>query len=188
MREKTKEGEETGVKSKEKFTKNGTKELVMTSLMIAVSMILSYVESLLPTFVPIAGVKIGLANIPTVIALVLVGAPSAACISIIRVFLSALLFGNVSTLIYSLLGAIFSLFAMSLIKRMGRFSSIGISVVGGVFHNLGQILAAMLLMKSSAIFYYFPLLVIFGVLSGTLIGIASGLLAKRLERTKIIKK
>lgn len=176
------------MKSKERFTKISTKELVVTSLMIAVSMILSYVESLLPTFVPIAGVKIGLANIPTVIMLVLVGVPSAVCVSVVRVFLSALLFGNASTLLYSLFGAAFSLLAMALLKRIGRFSAVGISVGGGVFHNLGQILAAAILMRSTAILYYFPVLVIFGVLSGTLIGIASGLLAKRLDRSKIIRK
>lgn len=176
------------MKSKERFTKISTKDLVTTSLMIAVSMILSYVESLLPTFIPIAGVKIGLANIPTVIMLALVGVPSAVCVSVVRVFLSALLFGNASTLLYSLFGAAFSLLAMALLKRIGRFSAVGISVVGGVFHNLGQILAAAILMRSTAILYYFPVLVIFGVLSGTLIGIASGLLAKRLDRAKIIRK
>lgn len=156
--------------------------------MIAVGMILSYVESLLPTFIPIAGVKLGLANVSSVIALVLLGAPAAICVSLLRVLLSALLFGNASTLIYSLFGAFISLLGMMILKRFNCFSAVGISVAGGVLHNLGQLLAAAIMMDSTALFYYLPPLIFFGALSGALIGIASGILAKRLDSLGIFKR
>ena len=163
-----------------------TKKLATLSILISVAMILSYIESLIPPLVAVPGVKLGLSNIATVFAIYTLGAQSAVTVSVLRVFLSALLFGNFVSLTYSVSGAVLALALMVLIHRMGRFSSVGVSVVGGVAHNVGQIIAACIVMESAAIATYLPLLVISGTVAGIAIGIASGILVKKTE--KYIKK
>jgi heptaprenyl diphosphate synthase len=162
-----------------------TKRMVTLSALIAVAMILSYVESMIPAFVAVPGVKMGLSNIATVFALYFLGWPYAICVSLVRVCLSALLFGNVVGLIYSLSGAALALFVMILLKNFDLFSNVGVSVAGGICHNAGQIIAACIVMKTSAISVYFIPLVISGTVSGVLIGVVSGMLVERLK--KIIK-
>ncbi len=162
-----------------------TKRMVTLSALIAVAMILSYVESMIPAFVAVPGVKMGLSNIATVFALYFLGWPYAICVSLVRVCLSALLFGNVVGLIYSLSGAAFALLVMILLKNFDLFSNVGVSVAGGICHNAGQIIAACIVMKTSAISVYFIPLVISGTVSGVLIGVVSGMLVERLK--KIIK-
>jgi heptaprenyl diphosphate synthase len=162
-----------------------TKRMVTLSALIAVAMILSYVESMIPAFVAVPGVKMGLSNIATVFALYFLGWPYAICVSLVRVCLSALLFGNVVGLIYSLSGAALALLVMILLKNFDLFSNVGVSVAGGICHNAGQIIAACIVMKTSAISVYFIPLVISGTVSGVLIGVVSGMLVERLK--KIIK-
>lgn len=162
-----------------------TKRMVTLSALIAVAMILSYVESMIPAFVAVPGVKMGLSNIATVFALYFLGWPYAICVSLVRVCLSALLFGNVVGLIYSLSGAALALLVMILLKKFDLFSNVGVSVAGGICHNAGQIIAACIVMKTSAISVYFIPLVISGTVSGVLIGVVSGMLVERLK--KIIK-
>jgi heptaprenyl diphosphate synthase len=163
-----------------------TKKLATLSILISVAMILSYVESLIPPLVAVPGVKLGLSNIATVFALYTLGAPSAVTVSIVRVLLSALLFGNFVSLIYSISGAILALAFMILLRSFAPFSSVGVSVVGGVAHNVGQIIAACLVMESAAIALYLPPLIISGTVAGVAIGIVSGILTKKTE--KYIKK
>ena len=162
-----------------------TKRMVTLSALIAVAMILSYVESMIPAFVAVPGVKMGLSNIATVFALYFLGWPYAICVSLVRVCLSALLFGNVVGLIYSLSGAALALLVMILLKNFDLFSNVGVSVAGGICHNAGQIIAACIVMKTSAISVYFIPLIISGTVSGVLIGVVSGMLLERLK--KIIK-
>lgn len=162
-----------------------TKRMVTLSALIAVAMILSYVESMIPAFVAVPGVKMGLSNIATVFALYFLGWPYAICVSLVRVCLSALLFGNVVGLIYSLSGAALALLVMILLKNFDLFSNVGVSVAGGICHNAGQIIAACIVMKTSAISVYFIPLIISGTVSGVLIGVVSGMLVERLK--KIIK-
>ena len=121
-----------------------TKRLVLLAMLTAVAMILSYVESLLPS-VGIPGVKMGLANIAVIFALFRFGWKEAAALSLVRVVLVSLLFGSVGAMLYSLAGAVLSLAVMALLRRIDRFSTVGISVAGGVAHNAGQILMAMLI-------------------------------------------
>ncbi len=159
-----------------------TRRLAVISVTVAAAMLLSYVEHLLPAPVPIAGVKLGLANIATVFALYTLGAGPAVAVSLVRVFLSALLFGNALALLYSLAGAVAALAVMMLLKRCGLFSAVGVSVAGGVFHNVAQIFVAAAVMRTEAlIVFYLPWLLICGVASGAVIGVASGVLVKRLE-------
>ena len=159
-----------------------TRQLVTLSVLISVAMILSYIESLIPAFVAIPGVKMGLSNIATIFALYALGWPFAICVSIVRVLLSALLFGNVVSLIYSLSGAAFALAVMILLKRLDKFSSIGVSVAGGVCHNIGQVIAACIVMETTAIAVYIIPLLVSGTIAGVVIGIISGNLVERVKK------
>lgn len=159
-----------------------TKQLVTLSALIAVAMILSYIESLIPAFVAVPGVKMGLSNIATVFALYALGWQYAICVSVVRVFLSALLFGNFVSLIYSLSGAALALALMILLKKLDSFSSVGVSVAGGVGHNAGQIIAACIVMENAAISLYIIPLIISGTLSGIVIGLVAGNLVERVKK------
>lgn len=158
-----------------------TKRMVILSALIGVAMILSYIESLIPAFIAIPGARVGLSNIATVFALYMLGAPYAICVSVVRVLLSALLFGNFVSLIYSLSGAAVALLLMILIKRLGVFSTTGVSVIGGVGHNVGQIIAACVVMKNVGIAYYLIPLTITGTIAGIIIGIVAGVLVERIK-------
>ncbi len=158
-----------------------TKKLATAAVLTATAMILSYVESLIPAFVAIPGIKVGLANIVTVFALYTIGWRGAICVSLVRVCLSSLLFGNVTGFFYSLSGALLSFVGMVILKQVRIFSPIGVSTVGGVLHNVGQIFASALVLETAAVFTYLPVLFVSGTVAGVVIGIAAGLLSKRLE-------
>jgi heptaprenyl diphosphate synthase len=161
--------------------KNDTKRLTALSLLIAVAMILSYIEAQIPISVAVPGVKIGLSNIATVFALYTLGAPAAVAVSVVRVILSSLLFGNFAMMIYSLSGAALALVFMILTKRSRVFSVIGVSVTGGVMHNAGQVIAAAVMMENAGIAAYVIPLIISGTLAGVAVGVISALLVGRLE-------
>lgn len=158
---------------------NKTKRLVLLAMLTAVSMILSYVESLLPS-VGIPGVKMGLANIAVIFALFRFGWKEAAALSLVRVVLVSLLFGSVGAMLYSLAGAVLSLAVMALLRRIDRFSTVGISVAGGVAHNAGQILMAMLILQTKQLLGYLPVLAVSGIAGGVLTGLAAALLIRRI--------
>ena len=156
-----------------------TKRLVLLAMLTAVAMILSYVESLLPS-VGIPGVKMGLANIAVIFALFRFGWKEAAALSLVRVVLVSLLFGSVGAMLYSLAGAVLSLAVMALLRRIDRFSTVGISVAGGVAHNAGQILMAMLILQTKQLLGYLPVLAVSGIAGGVLTGLAAALLILRI--------
>ncbi len=156
-----------------------TKRLVLLAMLTAVAMILSYVESLLPS-VGIPGVKMGLANIAVIFALFRFGWKEAAALSLVRVVLVSLLFGSVGAMLYSLAGAVLSLAVMALLRWIDRFSTVGISVAGGVAHNAGQILMAMLILQTKQLLGYLPVLAVSGIAGGVLTGLAAALLIRRI--------
>ena len=156
-----------------------TKRLVLLAMLTAVAMILSYAESLLPS-VGIPGVKMGLANIAVIFALFRFGWKEAAALSLVRVVLVSLLFGSVGAMLYSLAGAVLSLAVMALLRRIDRFSTVGISVAGGVAHNAGQILMAMLILQTKQLLGYLPVLAVSGIAGGVLTGLAAALLIRRI--------
>lgn len=158
-----------------------TKKLAVTSMLIAVALILSYVESMLPSFF-VPGVKLGLANVAVVFALFACGKGSAAFVSLVRVLAVGVLFGSAASFIYSLSGAILSLFVMMILRKTGVFSVLGVSLAGGVAHNVGQLAAAAVVMRTSGVFYYLPVLLLSGAVTGAFIGLAGGMLVKRLSR------
>lgn len=155
------------------------KRLVLLAMLTAVAMILSYVESLLPS-VGIPGVKMGLANIAVIFALFRFGWKEAAALSLVRIVLVSLLFGSVGAMLYSLAGAVLSLAVMALLRRIDRFSTVGISVAGGVAHNAGQILMAMLILQTKQLLGYLPVLAVSGIAGGVLTGLAAALLIRRI--------
>ena len=161
-----------------------TKKLTFLSVCVALAMILSYIESLIPPLVAVPGIKIGLANSVSLFILYAYGAREAACVSIIRVCLLAMLFGSSVSFIYSLSGAVLSLVGMIVLKRIPIFTILAVSVSGAVLHNAAQIICACLIMENASVAYYLPVLIISGTIAGIAIGTVSALLLKRLEKTK----
>lgn len=151
----------------------------------ALALIFSYVETLIPINFGIPGVKLGLANLIIVIALYKMSVKEAYVLSIVRVVLAGFIFGNLFSILYSLAGGMLSLTVMSLLKKSGQFSTIGISMAGGVFHNVGQLIMAILVLESLNIAYYFPVLLISGVLTGFVIGIVANEMLKRLNKLQL---
>ena len=158
-----------------------TRKIAQIGVLVSLAMVLSYLESLFPVFLAVPGIRIGLANIAIVFALYHLGFRAALGISVVRVVLSALLFGSVISMSYSLCGALISLAMMAILKRSGLFGTVAVSVVGGVSHNLGQIAVACLILQTKAIAYYIPVLILSGVVSGVVIGIVSAVVIARLE-------
>ena len=160
-----------------------TKKLTTLALLTAAAMILSYVESMIPS-IGIPGVKMGLANIAVIFALYRLGWREALGISLVRVFMVSMLFGSMGALLYSLAGAALSLGVMSVLKRLDRFSETGVSVAGGVAHNAGQIVVAIALLGNVKLVYYYPILVLSGVAGGILTGLTAAMLIKRIPEQK----
>ena len=155
------------------------KRVTVMAMCIALALILSYVESQIPS-PGIPGVKLGLANLVVVFALYRLGWKEAAGISLLRVFLVSLLFGHAASLAYSASGAALSLVGMILLKKWDRLSCVAVSVIGGVLHNAGQILMAWALMGANVV-WYLPVLILSGTVAGIAIGVVSAILVKRIK-------
>jgi heptaprenyl diphosphate synthase len=151
------------------------------AFIIAFAMILSFVESRIPAFVAIPGVKVGLANIAVIFTLYKLGVKQAITVSIIRVLLIAMLFGSAVSLIYSISGAVLSLLTMILLKKLTPLSEVAVSVTGGIMHNVGQIAAASFMLSTNVVVYYLPFLLVSGTIAGIVVGIASAILIKRVK-------
>lgn len=151
----------------------------------ALALILSYVETLIPISFGIPGIKLGLANLVIVIVLYTYGGREALLLSVTRILLSGFLFGSLSMIFYSLAGGVLSLAVMVFLRRLGGFSVQGISMAGGVFHNIGQLLLAMVVVETYQVGYYVPVLLISGLVTGMVIGVISG---EVLKRTTFLKK
>lgn len=161
--------------------KSNTKKLTTLALTISFALILSYIESRIPTLVAIPGIKVGLANIAVIFTLYKFGAREAVTVSIIRVLLVSMLFGSPVSMIYSAVGAILSLSSMILLKRFTPLREVAISVCGGVMHNVGQIAAASFLLSTNVFIYYLPFLLLSGTIAGIAVGVASAILIKRIS-------
>ncbi|MCC8150293.1 MAG: Gx transporter family protein [Lachnospiraceae bacterium] len=158
------------------------KTVATLAMMIALAMIFSYVESLIPINFGIPGVKLGLANLAIVASLYLLDGKQALLISVVRIILSGFLFGNLASIMYSLAGGLLSLAIMVLLKKTKKISVVAVSVVGGICHNIGQVIVAILVVENLKLVYYIPVLLISGFLTGLLIGIVSHLLLPRVKR------
>ncbi len=168
--------------------KDTARKVALYGILIALAMVMSFVESLIPVPIPVPGIKLGLANLVTITGLYLVGIPGTVCVTVLRVVLVGFSFGNPYSMIYGLSGSILSLFVMALAKKYQWFSQIGISILGGVFHNIGQIIFAAMIVRTAGVFVYLPTLLLAGSIAGTVIGILGGIMTERLVNfTKNLK-
>lgn len=147
------------------------KRVAYCAMFTALAMIFSYVEAMLPVNFGIPGVKLGIANTVVLTGLYILQWKEVLLISVLRVFLTAILFGNVLSAAYSLAGALCSFVVMLLMKKIGVFSVTGVSIAGGVSHNMGQLLVAVALVENIRLLFYAPVLLIAGTVTGFLIGI-----------------
>ena len=161
------------------------RQITTMGMLVALAMVLGFVETLIPINLGIPGMKLGLANIVVVIALFLFDIKTAVVVSILRIILIAMTFGNMSMMFYSIAGASLSLLSMIAISKIKSFSLISVSIVGGIMHNVGQIICAAFVVRTNGVFTYLPVLMIAGLVSGALIGIVAGLISLRLTNVKI---
>lgn len=158
--------------------KKAAERVAIVGVMAAFAAILSYIEVLIPFSVGIPGVKLGFANIAVVVVLYMHNARMAMSVNIVRIIVVGLLFGNAFSTLFSLAGALVSWTVMSLVKRTELFTQLGVSVTGGVSHNLAQMLVAAFVVDSYSIVYYMPALIMAGIITGIIIGITSKLIIK----------
>lgn len=151
-------------------------------MMVALALIMSYIEAQIPAFFAVPGMKLGLTNIVVVVSLYLLGSKSAMFINIVRIILVSLLFGNTMSLAFSFVGGMLSTLIMIILKRSSKFSTVGVSAAGGITHNIGQILVAIFLLNTGAVAWYLPILWISGIISGVVIGIIAGIVTSRLAK------
>lgn len=153
----------------------------LLGILTSLALIFSYVETLIPIHFGIPGAKLGLANLVTVLALYKSGAKEAFMISSLRIVLAGFMFGNLFGILYSFSGALLSLAVMIILKNSGRFGLIGVSIAGGVSHNVGQLIMAMLVVETYSVGYYLPALLIAGTATGAVIGVISNEVIKRIK-------
>lgn len=159
-----------------------TKRIAYLGLLIALAFVFSYIESLLPINIGVYGIKLGLANLVIMVALYTMEEKDAFLLSVIRIILVGFTFTNTASMLYSFAGGILSFLVMCFAKKSKGFSMVGVSVLGGVFHNIGQILMAMWMLRTDSLIYYLPVLIAAGIVSGILIGILGAMVTKRLKK------
>ncbi|MEG1945578.1 MAG: Gx transporter family protein [Lachnospiraceae bacterium] len=163
------------------------KKTAYMGMLVALAFVFSYIEFVLPIHVGIPGIKIGLANLVVLVALYTIGTGQACMLSLVRIVLVGFTFGNLAGMLYSLGGGMLSLVVMLLGKKTKLFSITGVSVLGAVSHNIGQIMVAILVVETKSLLYYLPVLFISGVFTGILIGILGGIMVKRLKKLELFR-
>lgn len=163
-----------------------TKKITYLAMLSTVALLCGYIEMCLPNPFQMQGIKLGLANSVIMISIYLFSFKEAYCVSVIRVFLTSVLFGNLFAFGFSLAGCTFSIVAMHIGYRSGKFSIIGNSILGAVFHNIGQLVVAMIVLDSIYIIYYFAALLVSGVITGFIVGNIAQELLKRINRKAIL--
>ena len=163
-----------------------TKKIAYLGLLIALAFVFSYIEFLIPVNIGIPGAKLGLANLVIIVALYTLNEKDAFILSMIRIVLVGFTFANLASMLYSLAGGILSFLAMLLAKRTKKLSITGVSVIGGVFHNVGQIIMAIWVVKTASLIYYLPVLMLSGIAAGVAIGILGAMVTKRLKKLRVI--
>lgn len=161
--------------------RNASSSVALGGMLTALALIFSYVEFLVPISVGIPGIKLGFANIVIVYAIYKLGPVQAFWINICRILLAGLLFGSVFSILYALSGGLVSFCGMVLLKKPGVFSTAGVSMAGGVLHNLGQIVVAAFVVQTAQVLLYFPVLIFAGILTGIVNGIVATLCLRRTE-------
>lgn len=155
-------------------------KVALYGLLIALAFVFSYIEAMIPMPVPIPGVKLGLANLVNVVGLYAVGAAGTAAVALVRIVLVGFTFGNPASMMYALSGGVFSMIVMILAKKSGWFAKTGVSILGGIFHNIGQLTMAMYVTQTAGVFTYLPVLLVTGVITGGVIGLLGGLIVEHI--------
>lgn len=167
--------------SKEKKTYNQNRQIALCGVMIALAMVLSYLESLVPISFAVPGVKLGLANLVTILAIYRLDLRQTFVISLCRIVLSGLLFTSLLVIVYSLAGACLSILVMVLLKKVKIFTMTGVSVSGAIAHNVGQLIVAAILLENANILYYIAVLAISGTIAGVCIGLLASIILKNIR-------
>lgn len=157
-----------------------TSKITIRAMLIALAFVLSWLESQIPYFFAIPGMKLGLSNLVVLIALYHLSSADAFVLNMVRIILVSFTFSNMAALPYSLAGGMLSFAAMYLLKRYTKFSIRLVSVFGGICHNIGQILIAMIVLQNTSIIWYLPYLWISGIIAGIAIGFICEMVLKRL--------
>lgn len=148
---------------------------------VALALVLAYIEVLIPPlFSSLPGIKMGLPNIIIIFLLYRKGPVFAGIVSFVRILLVSMLFGNMMALMYSLAGGMLSLLVMIILRRLKFLSPVGVSVAGGVAHNIGQILVAVFVLSTVQVSYYLAVLTVSGTIAGVFIGLCGSFLVKRI--------
>ena len=155
-------------------------------MLIGLACIFSYVEAMIPLPIPVPGVKLGLANLVIIVGFYTIGIKGTVAVYLIRIVFVGFTFGNASSMIYGLAGGMVSLLLMILFQKLNWFSQVGVSIIGGIGHNIGQLSVAALITQTAGVFYYLPFLMAAGVVAGALIGLLGGLVTERVQ--KVMKK
>ncbi len=158
-----------------------SKKIAVYGLLVALAFILSYIESLFPLAIGIPGIKLGLANLVVIVAIYKLGVKEAFTLSVIRIILVGFTFGSPSSMMFSLVGGLLSWLLMVIFQKSKLFSMVGVSIIGGIAHNIGQIIVSILVLENINIIYYLPFLLVSGVITGGLIGILAAIIIRRLK-------
>ncbi|MBO5945806.1 MAG: Gx transporter family protein [Clostridia bacterium] len=165
--------------------RNKTLRLTQLAIAVTFALILSFIESQIPAFVAIPGVKVGLANIAVIFMLYKFGVKEAVVVSLLRVILVSMLFGQAVSFFYSISGAVLSFAVMLLLKTLTPLGEVAVSVSGGVMHNVGQIIAASILLETTVVIYSVPFLLVSGTIAGIVVGVVAAILIKKVKIRKI---
>lgn len=165
-----------------------TNYVASLGVFLALALIFSYVESLIPFYFGVPGMKLGLTNVVVVVLLYLYGPKEAITISVLRIFLAGFMFGNMFSIVYSLAGGVLSFIVMAILHRTGLLRMIAVSVCGGVTHNIGQLIVATILVENYNVLLYAPVLILAGIVTGGLIGIAAAEIHKRIAHIAVDHK
>lgn len=156
-------------------------DVALYGMFISVALVMSYIEAIIPIKPPVPGMKLGLANIVIIWVMYSMGMRPAVIISILRVLLSGFLFGSIYSMMFGLAGAALSITVMYFVRKIKKFTMVGVSIAGGVSHNIGQIIVAVFVLGNSRISYYLPFLMVSGVVAGIAVGIIGSVLYKKIK-------
>lgn len=171
-------------KNENKIQQNSVKKVAICGLFVALAMIFSYVESLLPIPFPFPGMRLGFANIAVISILYTYGERDAFSVNLIRIILMAMIFGNLHSFLFSISGGLSSLVVMTILRKIPKFSIIGVSLAGGVTHNIVQIILAIFILGSVSIGYLLPIFMILGIVTGIICGIVAKIFIRHIQRAK----
>ena len=158
------------------------RKVTTLGMMLALALVLAYIEAIVPMPFGVPGMKLGLPNLMTVLLLYTYGWKEAILVNLLRIFLSGFMFGGMSAILFSLAGALVSFLVMLLLKKTDRFGAAGVSAAGGVAHNVGQMGVAAMMVKTAGVLYFAAPLLIAGCLTGAAIGAAATALLPYLKR------